>query len=447
MAGESGLKLAHDRLIEPVRKNNQIWFNKNLQPFQRQADLWKKMGSPPNGPYLSGRPLREAEQWIKTNYYQLQEEEKLFLDGCRSKRLRWWAGLVSGFILLAACIVSIVALFQANHQAKLSEALQSASTAFAYLALAPERSIDSALQAIKGKEEPEGITTGKVRQRAEDALHRSMFACRLSEHHISDKKIPGWTPDKISMIFFSPDNRRFASISLDSSVKIREAAPGKLPESIPVKDVNWAAFNQDGSRLAMACKDLKIKIWDVDKKTFITRDDGKELAFKIWDVNKKTFITRDDGEDLRHKSVLAIKFNKEGDCLAATGEREINLWKSDTFEELKPFIHGDLQDFDFSPDGGYIATAGWDGQVFIRRIRSEKEPFWQIPPDKDFMAIEHGRPYESKDKSRPLHLSLQRVTFSPTERLLVTISKDDGVVKFWDLSSPDFKEWKVVELI
>lgn len=441
------VELAHDRLIEPVRKNNQIWFNKNLQPFQRQADLWKKMGYPSNGPYLSGRPLREAEQWTKTNYYQLQEEEKLFLDGCRKKRLIWWRGLLVGLFIFAASI-SILGLLYANHQAKnlnkLSLMHRKAYLAFADSSLDPERGTHLALQAIEGantiKEESKLITsrevmekTHQVLQLAEDALHRSMFACRLSEHHISDKKIPGWTPDKISMIFFSPDNRRFASLSLDSSVKIREAAPGKLPESIPVKDVNWAAFNQDGSRLAMACKDSKIKIWDVDKKTFITRDDGKELAFKIWDVNKKTFITRDTGEDSRHKSVLTIKFNKEGDCLAATGEREVNLWKSDTFEELKPFIHGDLQDFDFSPDGGYIATAGWDGQVFIRRIPSLKEPFWQIPPEKDFILIEHGK-------------SLGRVAFSPTERLLVTISGDDGVVKLWDLSSPNFKEWKVVEL-
>ena len=273
-----------------------------------------------------------------------------------------------------------------------------------------------------------------------------MFACRLSERHISDKKIPGWTPDKISMVFFSPDNRRFASISLDNSVKIQEAAPGKLPESIPVQDVNWAAFNQDGSRLAMACKDLTVKIWDVDKRTFITGNDGKDLTLKIWDFTKEKFITRDDDGNFKHKNVLKIKFNKAGNYLAATGEREINLWKSDTLEELTAIKHGDLKDFDFSPDGGYIATAGWDGQVKIQRIPSEKEPFWQIPPKKDFILIEHGRSYESDDKSRPLHRSLNRVKFSPTERLLVTISEDDDVVKLWDISHPDFKEWKVVEL-
>jgi WD40 repeat protein len=430
--GATWFELAHDRLIRPVRENNKIWFGQNLQPFQRQADVWEKMGSPPNGPFLTGYPLREAEQWIKTNNYQLQEEENLFLDGCRKKRLIWRAGLLGGFVLLAACIVSILALLHANHQAKLSEALQSASTAFAHLAIAPERSIDFALEAIEGKEDRGGITSHTVRRRAEDALHRSMFACRLSEHHISDEIISGWTPDKFSKIFFSPDNRRFASISLDNSVKIREAAPGKLPESIPVKDVHWAAFNQDGSRLAMACKDLTIKIWDVDKRTFITRDDGKDLTLKIWDVNKKTFITRDDRGDLKHKSVLAIKFNKEGDCLAATGEREINLWKSDTLEEIKTLKHGDLKDFDFSPDGGYIATAGWDGQVFIWRIPFKQE-IWKIPPGKDCIEITHGR-------------SLKRVKFSPTGNLLVTISDDDGVAKVWDISPPDSKDWKFAEL-
>ena len=423
------VELAHDRLIEPLRKNNQIWFNKNLQPFQRQADLWKKMGSPPNGPYLSGRPLREAEHWIKTNNYQLQEEEKLFLDGCRSKRLRWRAGLVSGFILLAACIFSIVALFYAKHQAKISQAFQSASSAFAYLALDPERSIDFALQGVGAnadKKKSKRITSREVLRLAESALHRSMFACRLSKDYIRDETVPGWIPDKISKVFFSPDNRRFASISLDGTVKIRETAPGKPPESIPVNGVNSASFNPDGSLLALACKDKTLKFWD---------------------VARKTFISKVDGEDLKHKSeIFSVKFNNSGDCLAAAEEDKVTLWQSDTLTELKTARHGDLKDFVFSPDGGYIATAGWDGQVFIRLIPTTNQPFWQIPPDKDFIEIEHGISDRSDDKTRPAHPSLQRVKFSPTGKLLVTISEDDGVVKVWDLSSPNFKEWKVVEL-
>ena len=430
--GATWFELAHDRLIEPVRENNRSWFSENLQPFQRQADLWEKMGSPSNGPYLSGFPLREAEHWIKRNNYQLQEEEKLFLDGCQWKRKIWWAGLLGGLFLFAVCIFFFLALLHAKQQAQLSEALQSASSASDHLALDPERSIDFALKALKGAEAVKAklITTPGVRKEsdkvlllAENALHRSMFACRLSKDHIHDEKIQGWTPDKISMVFFSPDNRRFASISLDGTVKIREAAPGKLPESIPVKDVNWASFNQDGSLLAMTCKDKTVKIWDVAGKTFV------------------------DGEELKPKGeIFSVKFNKDGNCLAVAEENKVTLWQTNTHKELNPAAHGDLIDFDFSPDGGYIATAGWDGQVFIRRIPTTEAPVWQIPPDKNFIEIEHGISERSDDKSRPPHSSLKRVKFSPTGKLLVTISEDDGVIKVWDLSSPNFKEWKVVEL-
>ena len=39
--GLTWFELAHDRLVEPVRKDNMIWFENNLSPFQRQAALWK----------------------------------------------------------------------------------------------------------------------------------------------------------------------------------------------------------------------------------------------------------------------------------------------------------------------------------------------------------------------------------------------------------------------
>ena len=39
--GATWLELAHDRLIDPVRANNDAWYQVNLSALQQQARLWE----------------------------------------------------------------------------------------------------------------------------------------------------------------------------------------------------------------------------------------------------------------------------------------------------------------------------------------------------------------------------------------------------------------------
>ncbi|NJN68247.1 MAG: hypothetical protein HC884_16805 [Chloroflexaceae bacterium] len=73
------LELAHDRLIEPIRKSNAAWREANLSMLQRQSAMWNTHGRT-NDLLLRDRVLREAEQWAETHRDELTSVEQEFLQ-------------------------------------------------------------------------------------------------------------------------------------------------------------------------------------------------------------------------------------------------------------------------------------------------------------------------------------------------------------------------------
>lgn len=84
--GANWFELAHDRLIEPIQKNNSEWLKENLNDFQRQAALWDRQQRPDNL-LVYGSGLVEAEEWVSSNP-ELTATESLFLDKCREARVQ-----------------------------------------------------------------------------------------------------------------------------------------------------------------------------------------------------------------------------------------------------------------------------------------------------------------------------------------------------------------------
>lgn len=78
-------ELAHDRLIEPIQKNNADWLRDNLNDFQRQALLWERQDRP-DTLLVYGEGLRVAEEWLEKGKPQLTPIETLFLSKCREAR-------------------------------------------------------------------------------------------------------------------------------------------------------------------------------------------------------------------------------------------------------------------------------------------------------------------------------------------------------------------------
>ena len=79
--GATWFELAHDRLIQPVRNDNAIWFQKKLSLLQRQASLWERQNRSETL-YLRDQALDEAQEWAAQNTAELTAIDKEFLENC-----------------------------------------------------------------------------------------------------------------------------------------------------------------------------------------------------------------------------------------------------------------------------------------------------------------------------------------------------------------------------
>lgn len=72
-------ELSHDRLIDPVRTSNRLWFDKNLGAFQKQSELWRQRDRS-DDLLLGDEALSAAQNWIKERGLALTATEKTFLE-------------------------------------------------------------------------------------------------------------------------------------------------------------------------------------------------------------------------------------------------------------------------------------------------------------------------------------------------------------------------------
>ncbi len=85
--GATWFELAHDRLLRPVRTNNEAWFQAHLHLLQRQAALWRDEGRPDHL-LLRQQVLEEAEKWAAENPQEMSEIDREFLQVCLQVRAR-----------------------------------------------------------------------------------------------------------------------------------------------------------------------------------------------------------------------------------------------------------------------------------------------------------------------------------------------------------------------
>lgn len=86
-AGSTWFELAHDRLLVPIKENNESWFRQHLSTLQRQAALWEREKRPEHL-LLRGDLLTEAETWADGHGGELIEVERDFLEASQTARQR-----------------------------------------------------------------------------------------------------------------------------------------------------------------------------------------------------------------------------------------------------------------------------------------------------------------------------------------------------------------------
>jgi hypothetical protein len=119
-AGSTWYELAHDQLIIPVLKGNEIWFGEHLNKVQQRAAQWSKENEP-WALLLTGKDLEEAERWEKQNWASSWRERQ-FLDACREQRRRKRQGQAALALLICLLIAMSASWYVAWRAQKRAEA-------------------------------------------------------------------------------------------------------------------------------------------------------------------------------------------------------------------------------------------------------------------------------------------------------------------------------------
>jgi hypothetical protein len=85
--GDTWYELADDRLIEPIRRSNDRWREKNLSPFYPRAVRWATEPGRSDILLTEGE-LPEMERWVKEHPERVTPEEAAFLRASQSERTR-----------------------------------------------------------------------------------------------------------------------------------------------------------------------------------------------------------------------------------------------------------------------------------------------------------------------------------------------------------------------
>ena len=286
-AGATWYELAHDRLIEPIRRENAQWQKASLSALQSAAKIWGDHGRPP-GMLLQAEELRKGELWAEENLAWMTETERDFLAASRAARRhqRWLRGLMIGGLLLA--VAALVASVIAQREKNVARDL--ARTALASSLLEEGKTTRASLVALeiqRPEEHVRGITT-----------FNNALAARVATA----------TFEQAGRAALSPDGERVLSTWTSRFVQIRDVRSGQVLQLVGHQErVHAAAFSPDGTRVVTASADRTARIWDAPT--------GRRLLFLPGHQDE----------------VVDARFSADGTCvLTLSKDRTARLWSAET---------------------------------------------------------------------------------------------------------------------
>jgi len=437
--GATWYELAHDRLVEPVKRSNVAWRFLNFSLLQRQAELWADEGRA-EGLLLRGTALAEAEAWAAAHAAELTGDERAFLEACRkalameemetrrraeearaheaeraAARARRLSSIIAGVsvIALIAAITAVVFGIQSSQNSAIAN--QNAATAQADKATAQAARLEAEFQkanALIQQATAQAASTQAFaeKKRAEEAETEAESRRLAAEAH-------GFFANQLDLgLLLSIEAGRVATTT---------AALGALRDGLYTNPRLSTFLRGDGA-----------PVWDVafspDSKLLASADDNGTI--NLWDPVTRQRLNQLRSEESGFSSGLGrLAFSQDSKLLAVTTiEGQVTLLDVSTSQPISRSLasstSGQLYGVSFSPDGKILAAGGVGG-IFLWDVTTG-ELITETSPE----ALNYG--------GSPQFIAVD-VAFSPDGQTLATAdlllgqseNSFTGTVGLWEFPS------------
>ena len=245
--------------------------------------------------------------------------------------------------------------------------------------------------------------------------------------------------ERLRDVAVSRDGSRIATASADHKVKVWDSATGEnlLTLKGHTSYVETVAFSPDGQHLVSGSLDYTVRMWNIaghtggvygvafspDRQSPRIATASGDRTAKLWDLSTATprlLHTLAGHAD----TVYRLAFDPQGERIAtASFDRSALLWDVKTGRRLHTFCgHTDqLRDVTFSPDGQNLATGSADGTARLYSLADLGRR-----PDIDCTAV------QVRHSPRSV-IQVSAVVFGPQEKQWVT-GGWDGALRLWDFA-------------